>query len=110
MANLSNVAQKQPSTTSLPRVDRPGERCKLQELQDRLVSLADDKQELADVPRRSSCRTAGPIIMQWSAPPTASQREIFNTAGSVGNLLETAQLRGQIARSLHKQKTDANGN
>jgi len=32
------------------------------------------------------------------------------TAGSVGKLLETAELRGQIARFLHKHKNDANGN
>ena len=35
------------------------------------------------------------------------QREIFDTAASVGKLLETAALRGQIARFLHKHKNDA---
>ena len=35
------------------------------------------------------------------------QREIFDTAGSVGKLLETAALRGQIARFLHKHKNEA---
>jgi hypothetical protein len=34
-------------------------------------------------------------------------RDIFDTAGSVGKLLETAALRGQIARFLHKHKDDA---
>ena len=38
------------------------------------------------------------------------QREIFDTAGSVGKLLETAALRGQIARFLHKHKNDAGCN
>ncbi len=47
--------------------------------------------------------------MHWSALPTTLQREIFDTAGSVGKLLETAELRGQIARFLHKHKNDANG-
>jgi hypothetical protein len=47
------------------------------------------------------------IIMQWNALPTTLQREIFDTAGSVGKLLETATLRGQIARFLHKHKNDA---
>jgi len=32
------------------------------------------------------------------------QREIFDTAASVGQLLETAALRGQIARFLRKHK------
>ena len=47
------------------------------------------------------------VIMQWNALPKTLQREIFDTAGSVGKLLETAALRGQIARFLHKHKNDA---
>ena len=50
------------------------------------------------------------IIMQWNSLPTMLQREIFDTAGSVGKLLETAALRGQIARFLHKHKNDAGCN
>jgi hypothetical protein len=38
------------------------------------------------------------VIMQWNTLPTSLQREIFDTAGSVGEVLETALLRGQIAR------------
>jgi hypothetical protein len=45
--------------------------------------------------------------MQWNALPKTLQREIFDTAGSVGKLLETEALRGQIARFLHKHKNDA---
>jgi hypothetical protein len=45
--------------------------------------------------------------MQWNALPTTLQREIFDTAGSVGKLLETSALRGQIARFLHHHKDDA---
>ena len=47
------------------------------------------------------------IIMQWNSLPTTLQREIFDTAGSVGKLLETAALRGQIARFLHKHKNES---
>jgi hypothetical protein len=50
------------------------------------------------------------VIMQWNSLPTALQREIFDTAGSVGTLLETAALRGQIARFLHKHKHDVGPN
>ena len=46
------------------------------------------------------------VIMQWNALPTTLQREIFDTAGSVGELVETAALRGQIARFLHKHKNE----
>ncbi|MCS3446430.1 MULTISPECIES: hypothetical protein [Bradyrhizobium] len=104
---------------------------KLQELQDRLVSLADNEQRLADdyhdavhvispdQPRGAALASeeervlrclGAAVIMQWNALPTTLQREIFDTAGSVGKLLETAELRGQIARFLHKHKNDANGN
>lgn len=101
---------------------------KFQELQDRLASLADNEQGLADdydnaVHAAEQGRLHGAelaaeeelvlrclgaaIIMQWNALPTTLRREIFGTAGSVGKLLETAALRGQIARFLHKHKDDA---
>jgi hypothetical protein len=44
------------------------------------------------------------VIMQWNTIPTKLQRELFDTAGSMGQLLNTAELRGQIARFLHKHK------
>ena len=101
---------------------------KFQELQERLASLADSEQGLADnydiavqvAEQDRSCGAAlaaeeehvlrclgAAIIMQWNSLPTTLQREIFDTAGSVGKLLETAALRGQIARFLHKHKNDA---
>jgi len=43
--------------------------------------------------------------MQWDALPTSLRRVIFDTAGSLGKLMETVALRGQFARFLHKQKT-----
>jgi len=104
---------------------------KFQELQQHLGSLADNEQRLADnydnavevaaqdqsdgaalaaeEERVLRCLGAA-IIMQWNALPTTLQREIFDTAGSVGKLLETAALRGQIARFLHKHKNDAGCN
>src|SRR5579864_8225833 len=42
------------------------------------------------------------VIMQWNTLPAKLQRELFDTAGSMGELLDTAALRGQIARFLHK--------
>jgi hypothetical protein len=83
----------------------PDESRKLEELQDRSrgAALADEEEYIL------RCLGAA-IIMQWNALPTALQREIFDTAGSVGKLLETAALRGQIARFLHKHKNDAGCN
>lgn len=46
------------------------------------------------------------VIMQWNTIPTKLQRELFDTAGSLGDLLQTAALRGQIARFLHEHKDD----
>jgi len=49
------------------------------------------------------------VIMQWNTVPAKLQRELFDTAGSMGELLDTAELRGQIARFLHKHKDDDSG-
>ena len=46
------------------------------------------------------------VMMQWNTIPTKLQRELFDTAGSMGELLRTSQLRGQIARFLHQHKDD----
>ena len=46
------------------------------------------------------------VIMQWNTLPTKLQRELFDTAGSMGDLLETPALRAQIARFLHAHKDD----
>jgi hypothetical protein len=46
------------------------------------------------------------LIMQWNTLPTELRRELFDNACSMGELLETAALRGQIARFLHRHKND----
>ena len=83
---------------------------KFQDLENRFVSSADN--ERGDV---NAYNDAVPIAdqdrsrdaaLQWNALPTTLQREIFDTAGSVGELVETAALRGQIARFLHKHKNE----
>jgi hypothetical protein len=47
------------------------------------------------------------VIMQWNTIPKKLQRELFDSAGSMGELPDVATLRGQIARFLHKHKDDA---
>ena len=101
---------------------------KFEQLQDSHTSRADNEQMLADQyvdavnaggterlrgaalaaeeERVLRCLGAA-VIMQWNSLPTTLQREIFDTAGSVGTLLDTAALRGQIARFLHKHRHDA---
>ena len=45
------------------------------------------------------------VIMHWSTIPMKLQRELFDTAGSMGDVLKSVALRGQIARFLHSQKS-----
>ena len=47
------------------------------------------------------------VIMHWNTLPRKLQRELFDHASSMGDLLRTSALRGQIARFLHKHKDDA---
>jgi hypothetical protein len=46
------------------------------------------------------------LILQWNTLPKKLQRELFDNAGTMGELMETAELRGQIARFLHRHKND----
>jgi hypothetical protein len=48
------------------------------------------------------------VIMQWNTIPTKLQRELFDTAGSLGDVLQTNALRGQIARFVHTHKDETN--
>jgi len=44
------------------------------------------------------------VIMQWNNIPKKLQRELFDNAGCMGDLLSTKALRGKIARFLHRHK------
>ena len=43
-------------------------------------------------------------IMHWNALPTKLQRELFETAGTIGDVVATPEMRGKIARFLHTHK------
>jgi hypothetical protein len=45
------------------------------------------------------------VAMQSTAMPTKIQ-QLFDDAGSMGGMLQTATLRGQIGRLLHKHQVD----
>jgi hypothetical protein len=49
------------------------------------------------------------LVMQWNTLPTKLRRELFDNAGAMGELLDIAALRGQIARFLHKHKHEKSG-
>ena len=61
---------------------------------------------LADEEERILRCLGAALIMQWNTLPTKLQRELFDNAGAMGELLDTSALRGQIARFLHKHKND----
>jgi hypothetical protein len=46
------------------------------------------------------------LIIQWNTLPAKLQRELFDNAGDMGELLKTSALRGQIARFLHTHMND----
>jgi hypothetical protein len=46
------------------------------------------------------------VMMHWSTIPTKLRRELFDTAGSMGDVLQTGALRGQVARFLHRHKDE----
>jgi hypothetical protein len=61
---------------------------------------------LAEQEKQVLCCLGAALIMQWNTLPAKLRRELFDTAGTMGELLQTAELRGQIARFLHKHKDD----
>ncbi len=83
------------NTSALPRVD--GEDEEVHALERPRISAEAEGEHIL------RCLGAA-LIMQWNTLPTKLQRELFDNAGAMGELLDTATLRGQIARFLHKRK------
>jgi hypothetical protein len=78
--------------------DRHGEMVlKSQDGMPALGALADEEEHVL------RCLGAA-LIMQWNTLPRKLQRELFDNAGAMGELLDTGKLRGQVARFLHKHK------
>jgi hypothetical protein len=46
------------------------------------------------------------LIMRWTTLPAKLQKELFDDAGDMGELLDTSALGSQIARFLHIHKND----
>jgi hypothetical protein len=108
-------------TTNIPEESR-----EFRERERSLMSLASNEEWLAvnsaktlHAPRRKRAGDAlaateeqilrclgAAVIMQWNTIPKKLQRELFDNAGSIGDLPDTATLRGQIARFLHTHKDD----
>lgn len=120
---------------SLKHTDVPNEIREFQRSKESFIALADNEEWLADnfdkmvhsssisSPHEAKERPLGreaidrteehilrclgaAVIMQWNTIPTKLQRELFDTASSMGDVLKSVELRGQIARFLHKQKDE----
>jgi hypothetical protein len=68
-----------------------------------------DRKAVAEIEEHILRCLGAAVIMQWNTIPTKLQRELFDTAGSLGDVLQTGTLRGQIARFLHSHKDEAIG-
>jgi hypothetical protein len=85
-------------------------------LTDNHDKLANNLDEMAPVLNHSEASTAtltaeegrilqclgAALIVNWNTLPTGLQRDLFDDAGSKGELFDAATLRGQIARFLRK--------
>jgi hypothetical protein len=51
-------------------------------------------------------RLGAAVLMHWNTVSTKLQRELFDYAGTLGDVQQTTLLKGQIARFLHNRKND----
>ena len=65
-----------------------------------------DDRPVAEVEQHILRCLGAAVIMQWNTISAKLQRELFDTAGSLGDVLKTTALRGEIARFLHRHKDD----
>jgi hypothetical protein len=54
----------------------------------------------AEIEERVLRSLGAAVIMQWNTIPTKLQRELFDTADSMGDVLKSATLRAEIAQFL----------
>ena len=76
--------------------------------QNELAGKSASRRTVAEIEEHILRCLGAAVIMQWSTIPTKLQRELFDIAGSLGDVLQTAALRGQIARFLHDHKDEEN--
>ena len=74
--------------------------------EDGAVGKRQDSKTVAEIEEQILRCLGAAVIMQWNTIPTKLQRELFDTAGSLGDVLQTVTLRGQIARFLHSHKDE----
>jgi len=65
-----------------------------------------DRNTVAEIEEHILRCLGAAVILQWNTIPTKLQRELFDTAGSLGDVTRATKLRGQIARFLHDHKDE----
>ena len=68
--------------------------------------IGDDRNDLAEEEEKILRCLGAAVLMRWNTVPTKLQRELFDCASTLGDLLQTTPLKGQIARFLHDHKND----
>ncbi len=105
------------------QADRPAEKAEFHALERSFGTLADNAQWLAENGEKTVPPAEGSdgaalaaeedhilrclgaaLIMHWNTLPTKLQRELFETAGTIGDVVATPEMRGKIARFLHTHK------
>ena len=105
--------------------DKPDEIREFQRLKHNFTELADNVDWMANNSSQTVQRKDAPtlteeeghirrclgasVIMRWNTLPTKLQKELFDNASSVGELLQTGSFKQQMARFLHKHKNDEAG-
>jgi hypothetical protein len=68
--------------------------------------IGDDRTDLAEEEEKILRCLGAAVLMRWNTVPTKLQKELFDCASTLGDLLQTTPLKGQIARFLHDHKND----
>jgi hypothetical protein len=71
-----------------------------------VVGKGFDRKAVAENEEHILRRLGAAVMMRWNTIPAKLQRELFDTAGSLGDLPQTVTLRGKIARFLHNHKDE----
>ena len=95
------LAEHHKQTLHVGDIEHPSDALLAKETEPALQNEAFDSFLLAEKEEHMLRCLGAALIMQWGTLPQKLQRELFDNAGAMGDLVDTASLRGQIARFLH---------
>ena len=71
-----------------------------------MLQDVNDGTALAEEEERMLGCLGAAVMLRWGTLPAKIQRELFESATSIGDLRQTTQMKGQVARFLHLHKKD----